>query len=137
MIASNLVGNLFQKYPHLIPAYVSKWEKSDNMWLVRTAIIFQLKYKNDTDFKLLKRVIERHLSSKEFFIQKAIGWALRQYAKFEPELVQEYVKRTDLKPLSRREALKHFKKRPLKKDKKDLLGIIWNFQHLLTIQIRR
>ena len=56
------------------------WRKSDNFWLRRTTLLFQLGYKAETDFELLCAIIEENLGSDEFFINKAIGWALRQYA---------------------------------------------------------
>jgi len=106
-IASNIAGYYFKTYPEEIPKTIPAWNNSDNMWLIRTSIIFQLKYNHDTNFDLLKKVIHPHLSSNEFFIQKAIGWALRQYARFQPELVKNFVTETNLKPLSKREAMKH------------------------------
>lgn len=76
------------------------------MWLNRTAIIFQLSYKEKTNFDLLKSECEKHKHSTEFFIQKAIGWALRDYSRFNPNGVLQYVNSTDLKPLSKKEALR-------------------------------
>lgn len=108
-IASNLAGPYFRNFPEQIEKVIPKWIRSDNMWVNRTAILFQLKYKTETDFDLLKEAIEPHRNSPEFFHQKAIGWALREYAKSNPSAVIEYVDSTDLKPLSRREALKHLR----------------------------
>ena len=107
-IASNIIGQYFCMFPEKIKPTIDKWKISENMWLVRACLIFQLKYKNHTDFQLLQEVIHLHKHSTEFFIQKAIGWALRQHAKFSPEDVQAFVTETELKPLSKREALKHF-----------------------------
>ena len=85
-----------------------KWRASKNIWLRRTAILFQLDYKAETDFDLLCEIIRENLGSTEFFINKAIGWALRQYAYIDEKAVKKFVKATkDLHPLSRREALKH------------------------------
>ena len=106
-IAATLVGHFFAKHPKRIAATTKAWCASENMWLNRTAILFQLKYKDKTDFALLQRLIQPHLGSKEFFHQKAIGWSLRQYAYTDPKAVIAYVKRTEMKPLSRREAMKH------------------------------
>ena len=77
------------------------------MWLQRTAIIFQLKYKENTDQELLFNTIRQHCHSKEFFIQKAIGWALRQYRYANAKAVDDFVASHQLAPLSVREALKH------------------------------
>jgi 3-methyladenine DNA glycosylase AlkD len=76
------------------------------MWLNRSAIIFQLDYKVKTNFDLLIAVCEMHKESNEFFIQKAIGWALREYGKYNPKGVKTYVQNTTLKPLSKKEALR-------------------------------
>ncbi len=76
------------------------------MWLNRSAILFQLSYKEKTNFEILKSECEKHKHSNEFFIQKAIGWALRDYSRFNPNGVFEYVNTTNLKPLSKREALR-------------------------------
>ncbi|MGG1520067.1 DNA alkylation repair protein [Paenibacillus oryzisoli] len=106
-IADHLIGYHLQRYPELIPDYVEKWLISGNMWLQRTAILFQLKYKKKTDTAQLFAVISRLADSKEFFIRKAIGWALREYAKTDAEAVGAFVAQTELSPLSVREALKH------------------------------
>jgi 3-methyladenine DNA glycosylase AlkD len=68
-----------------------------------------LSYKEKTDFNLLKAECEKHKESKEFFIQKAIGWALRDYSRFNPNGVTAYVNAANLKPLSKREALRNIK----------------------------
>lgn len=106
MIADHLIGFHLQKFPDLIPSYVEKWMASDNMWLQRTAILFQLKYKQQTDVPLLFSCIRRMAGSKEFFIRKAIGWALREYSKTNAAVVQSFVASTELSRLSVREALK-------------------------------
>ncbi|MFD0696098.1 DNA alkylation repair protein [Paenibacillus sp. GCM10027628] len=105
-IADHLIGYHLQRYPELIPAHVEKWLASGNMWLQRTAILFQLKYKTKTDVSLLFDCIRRMADSKEFFIRKAIGWALREYSKTDAEAVRAFVVETELSPLSVREALK-------------------------------
>lgn len=76
------------------------------MWLNRSALLFQLSYKEKTNFELLKSECEKHKHSNEFFIQKAIGWALRDYSRFNPIGVKNFVLSTNLKPLSSREALR-------------------------------
>jgi 3-methyladenine DNA glycosylase AlkD len=110
ILAVNLIGDILKDNTTVINTYINKWVECDNMWLNRTAILFQLKYKNDTDEKLLYEVINRLSSSNEFFIQKAIGWALREYSKTNPSSVIEFINNNGLKPLSRREGLKHIKK---------------------------
>ena len=108
-LAPNLVGSYFQEYPENRKRILPVWNKSDNMWLVRSTIIYQLKYKAKTDFEIMTQMILPHTGSKEFFIQKAIGWALREYAKTNPQEVKQFVEAKELAPLSKREALKHFK----------------------------
>ena len=88
------------------------WSTSSNMWKRRSSIICQLDFKRETDLHLLYSCIEPSLSSKEFFLQKAIGWALRQYAWTDAKEVTKYVRLNHdrLSPLSQREALKNLKK---------------------------
>jgi 3-methyladenine DNA glycosylase AlkD len=107
IIASGTVGIHFQRFPEVREKYLAKWRASQNFWLRRTTILFQLNYKQQTDFELLSEIIRENLDSKEFFINKAIGWALRQYARIDPKAVQKFVKSTPLQALSRREAMKH------------------------------
>ena len=106
-IAGGPVGVHFQRFPDVREKYLAKWRASDNFWLRRTTILFQLNYKKETDFDLLCEIIRENLDSKEFFINKAIGWSLRQYARVDPKAVTRFVKSTPLHPLSRREAMKH------------------------------
>jgi len=108
LIATHQVGTMFKKYPKVKEKYLKKWRSSNNIWLRRTTILFQLLYKKETDFDLLCELINENLGSDEFFINKAIGWSLRQYAKTNPKAVKKFVKETkELNPLSRREAMKH------------------------------
>lgn len=106
-IAGGTVGTHFRRFPDVRERYLTKWRASDNFWLRRATILFQLGYKKETDFGLLCDIIRENLDSKEFFINKAIGWALRQYARTDPKAVRIFVKATPLHPLSRREAMKH------------------------------
>lgn len=76
------------------------------MWLNRTAILHQLHYKKQTDEVLLYDCVRRHAHSKQFFHQKAIGWALRTYGGHNPSSVLAFVETNELKPLSKREALR-------------------------------
>jgi 3-methyladenine DNA glycosylase AlkD len=106
-IAGGTLGVHFKRFPEVREATLAKWRRSENFWLRRSCILFQLNYKKDTDFPLLCAIIHENLSSKEFFINKAIGWALRQYARVDAEAVRNFVESTPLHPLSRREAMKH------------------------------
>ena len=107
-ISSNLVGSVFSKHEAVRDKYFKKWVNSDDMWLNRAAIIFQLKYGNNTNTELLTRSIEPHIESKEFFHRKAIGWALRQYSKFNHEWVRSFVEtHPNLSKLSASEATKY------------------------------
>jgi len=109
-LVSHAAGHLFMIYPKVKAKYLPKWRKSKNIWLRRTAILFQLNYKENTDFNLLCKIISENLGSDEFFVNKAIGWALRQHARIDPKAVKAFVAATkELHPLSRREALKHLK----------------------------
>lgn len=105
-IAKYLVGGYLKQFPTETLSVIERFSNSENLWLNRTAIIFQLSYKENTDFNLLKAECEKHKHSEAFFIQKAIGWALRDYSRFNPIGVKEYVNSTHLKPLSQREALR-------------------------------
>ena len=106
-ISGGPLGVHFQRFPDVRKKTLAKWRASNNFWLRRACILFQLNYKAETDFDLMGDIIRENLNSKEFFINKAIGWALRQYARTDPKAVKKFVKTTALHPLSRREAMKH------------------------------
>lgn len=109
-IAANAMGTYFKLYPELRQKYVKKWLASDHIWLQRSALLFQLKYKDQLDNDLLAYAIKRLFGSKEFFINKAIGWILRQYSRVNPEWVKIFVKdNPSLANLSKREALRLMK----------------------------
>ena len=108
-IAAHLMGNYFKRYPETRLLYTDKWLVSENIWLQRSALLFQLKYKDQLDTKLLENVINRLLGSREFFINKAIGWILREYSKTDPVWVRDFADRTPLEPLSRKEAVRLIK----------------------------
>jgi len=96
-----------QGFPSLrAVSQIPKWLASGNMWLQRTALLFQLKYKTGTDVELMFQIIRQLAESKEFFIRKAIGWALREYSKTNPAAVMNFVESHPLSNLSKREALK-------------------------------
>jgi len=106
VIAKYLLGGYLLQFPKDTLKIIERFSNSKNMWLNRSAILFQLNYKENTNFELLKSECEKHKHSTEFFIQKAIGWALRDYSRFNPNGIREYVNATNLKPLSKREALR-------------------------------
>ena len=109
-IASHRLGPLLQSYPREMRRTMLQWSRSHhNIWIPRASILCQLSFKKDTDLDLLYACIEPSLSSSEFFLQKAIGWALRQYAWTNPREIQRYVRahQNQLSALSRREALKN------------------------------
>ena len=105
-LASNAAGKYFVHYPEQIAHYPDRWIHSDNLWLRRSALLYQLNYKERTDEERLFRYIRTCAQEKEFFITKAIGWALRQYARTNPAAVVAFVERERLQPLSKREAIK-------------------------------
>lgn len=106
-IAPHLVGHVVKLDRDFGKSVMLDWSRSDNMWTNRSAILHQLKFKKETDTELLFEIILQHTHSSEFFIQKAIGWVLREYAKTDLAIVKQFVDENELKPLSRREALKH------------------------------
>lgn len=105
-IAKYFLGGYLKQFPQETYKVIERFSSSSNLWLNRSAILFQLSYKDKTNFDLLKSECEKHKNSNEFFIQKAIGWALRDYSRFNPTGVKEYVLSTQLKPLSTREAIR-------------------------------
>jgi 3-methyladenine DNA glycosylase AlkD len=89
---------------------IRSWARDPDLWLRRTAVLCQLGDKGATDLGLLSEVIEANAGDREFFVRKAIGWALRDYARTDPGWVLAYVEaHPSLSPLSRREALKHLR----------------------------
>ena len=95
----------------LISSKMEAWNSNENIWLVRSSILFQLKWKTETDFELLSRFITNHMNSKEFFIQKAMGWALREYSKTDQLAVESFISEQDLPSLTKREGLKWLERR--------------------------
>ena len=80
---------------------------SGQLWLQRVCLIFQLTYKEKTDAELLFRYVRQVADSKEFFLQKGAGWALRQYSKTDPAAVRNFLDTTRLSSLTRREGGKY------------------------------
>jgi 3-methyladenine DNA glycosylase AlkD len=108
-IAPSLVFGLLKTEREAMSETLRQWARDEDIWLRRSAIIAQLQAKQQTDLALLYDCIEPSMDSKEFFLRKAIGWALRQYARTDPAEVARYVSANAerLSPLSKREALKH------------------------------
>ena len=108
-LAPKLAGKLLFRFPDRIADYPLRWIKADNRWLQRAAILFQLDYKAQTDAPLLFDLIRQRADSTEFFVQKAAGWALRQYARTNPETVRAFIREHELPKLTVREGMKHLK----------------------------
>lgn len=106
-ISKYILGQYLLEFPDAVEDTIEKFSNSDNLWLNRSAILFQLGFKEKTDFDLLKAICLQHENSTEFFIQKAIGWSLREYAKTNPHQVIDFVTNSNLKPLSKKEAVKN------------------------------
>ena len=107
-LAPKHIGHLLASYRTDIRPILMSWAEDPDIWKRRTAIIAQLRFKDGTDTELLFSAIEASIDEKEFFLRKAIGWALREYSKTAPEVVADYVATHHhrLSSLSRREALK-------------------------------
>lgn len=106
-VAYRLVGGLLARHPDEEGIIARRFSDSGNLWLIRTSILFQLLRKGQTNLALLAEMIDAHRSHPDFFIRKAIGWALRDYAKTDPDWVKQFVSDSELSPLSQREALKN------------------------------
>jgi len=106
---SDRIGGLLMAHRQQIEPVIRQWSTDPDRWLRRSSIISQLALKGSTDVDLLADVIVVNMADREFFIRKAIGWALRQYARTDPDWVRAFVTThlDSLSPLSRREAMKH------------------------------
>jgi 3-methyladenine DNA glycosylase AlkD len=104
-----VVGDILRRHPGQLRPLMRRWSTDPNMWKRRVSIICQLRFKRDTDLELLYANIEPNLPDRDFFIRKAIGWALRQHAWTDPKEVLRYVRANEsrLSGLSKREALKN------------------------------
>jgi len=107
LIATNYLGTYLLKFPENRDSIIDTWRNDENMWLNRSCLLFQLKYKDQTNFKLLKSLIRQYQPNNEFFIQKAIGWSLRQYSKTNPEGVRSFIDEIRLSGMACREASKY------------------------------
>ena len=107
-LASNVVGPMVAADPDLV-ATMDEWIDDDDLWIARTAILHQLNYGTDTDVDRMFAYVDRRSADTDFFMRKACGWALRQYARADPDAVRAYVADRGelLSGLSRREATKH------------------------------
>jgi 3-methyladenine DNA glycosylase AlkD len=107
-LATRVVGDLVRRHPSLVTE-MDTWSTAENMWLVRTAILHQMHYGEATDTERLFGYCTSQAPHKDFFVRKAIGWALRQYAYTAPDTVKAFVAANSdrLSPLSIREATKH------------------------------
>ena len=105
-VASQILEPYFKKFPEQIIPKTKPWNQSDNFWLQRSSIMFQKSYKKETNTELLSQYILNVRENKEFFVQKAIGWALREYGKTNPSWVKDFVYKHQLTGLSAREALR-------------------------------
>ncbi|MFC7241179.1 DNA alkylation repair protein [Catellatospora aurea] len=107
-LAAHVVGPLVARDPGLVTT-MDAWAADDDLWLVRTAILHQLTYQAATDAPRLLRYCAAQAGHPDFFVRKAIGWALRDYGKTDPAAVRAFVAAhaAELSGLSRREALKH------------------------------
>ncbi len=108
-VAADLVGGVLATERAALTPTMVAWSHDDDLWLRRTSLICQLRHKEATDTDLLFELCTRLAPEREFFIRKAIGWALRQYAWTNPDAVRAYLDRygDELSGLSRREAGKH------------------------------
>ena len=108
-IAVHRLGELLRRFPKPMAATMRRWARSGDLWKRRSAILCQNAFKADTDRTLLYDCIEHAIGGREFFLCKAIGWALREYAKTDPDGVRRFVRRNEMRlsPLSRREALRN------------------------------
>jgi 3-methyladenine DNA glycosylase AlkD len=109
VVAGHLVGGVLAGHRAQATPVLRAWAVDDDVWVRRTAVICQLGHGDDTDLDLLAFAVERNLDDPSCWLRKGIGWALRQYARTDPDWVRAYVDRLDgrLSGLSRREATKH------------------------------
>jgi len=109
-LAAHPVGTLVSRFPELGKT-MDLWIDDENMWVARVAILHQLRFKHDLDQARLFDYVEKRAGDTEFFIRKALGWALRDYARVAPDAVREFVARHHdaLSGLTRREAMKHLR----------------------------
>ncbi len=107
-ISPNLVGHLVKTHPHLI-SIMDRWIEDPYLWIRRAALLFQLRWKENTHEEILFSYCQKTFHEKDFFIRKAIGWSLREYSKTNPAAVKKFISlhRSSLSKLSIREASKY------------------------------
>ena len=106
-IAPNVVGKYARVFPDQMKETLHRWESHDSFWIRRACLIFQLRYRQETDLDLLQYFINKFKPDREFFIQKAIGWSLREVSKWNPTWVARVVEEEQLTGLAKREASKY------------------------------
>lgn len=108
-IAAHLVGGVLAGHRAATTPVLLAWSTDDNLWLRRTAALSQLRHKSETDLDLLTRAIDHNAVDRSFWLRKAIGWALREHARTDPDWVRAFVAERveSLSPLTQREALRH------------------------------
>lgn len=111
ILAPSVVGELARGHPGEVVPVLDRWLVDDDHWLVRSAVLHQLKSRARTDAERLGRYCTTAAPHPEWFVRKAIGWALRQYSYVDGPWVESFVARTDLSALSRREALEALRRR--------------------------
>lgn len=104
---SPTVGFICLEYPNIKYDVIDKWIFSENIWLKRVSILFQLKYKEKTDTEFLTKAIINNSNTSEFFINKAIGWAPREYSKTDKNWVKDFINHNELPKLSVKEGSKY------------------------------
>lgn len=111
LIASNYLGKFALKFPKIMDEVIMDWQHEKSIWLHRSCLIYQLKHKYTTNLERLSYLIGVYKSNKTFFIQKAIGWSLREVSKWNPEWVKSIVEDKVLEGLAKREAMKYIAKK--------------------------
>ncbi|MGD8118742.1 MULTISPECIES: DNA alkylation repair protein [unclassified Vibrio] len=109
-LSSHITAALYINHSDQTRQYISRWRNSDNIWLRRTALLYQLRFKQQTDEKLLFEIIKENQADNEFFIQKAIGWALREFSKTNAKSVVSFIDQQNIQGIANREGLKWLNK---------------------------
>lgn len=108
LLAPKILGEYLKKFPEQRNLMLKEWCIDKDIWKVRSSLLFQLKYKDKTDFPLLFEIILKSCHTKEFFINKAIGWMMRENSRTYPALITDFISQNEsrLHPLSKREGLR-------------------------------